>query len=143
MWLNNESQNSQSRNPSANVFPNPILADRFRDCGFWILRLVAILAGPFSFSNLVNSLRTSFVSGWLFVYMCSKYLRKTILSKILLLPMINDEYKGRPPIQGIISLPTNRLVPQLGIFMQVRHSIHTHLRIFYQVFLSISVYKTH
>ena len=42
MWLNNESQNSQSRNPSANVFPNPILADRFRDCGFWILTLVTI-----------------------------------------------------------------------------------------------------
>ena len=141
MWLNYESQNSQSRNPSVNVFPNPILTDGFRDCGFWILTLVAISAGPF-FSNLVNSLRTSFVSGWLFVYMCSKYLRKTILSKILLLPMINDEYKGRPPIQGIISLPTNRLVPQLGIFKQVRHSIHTHLRIFYQVFfVNICVIK--
>ena len=56
--------------------------------------------------------------------------------------MINDEYKGRPPIQGIISLPTNRLVPQLGIFKQVRHSIHTHLRIFYQVFfVNICVIK--
>ena len=74
--------------------------------------------------------------------MCSKYLKKSYFSHASL---SNDEYKGRPPIQWIISVPTNRLVPQLVIFKQVRHSIHTHLgkKHFCQVFCQYLCDKTH
>ena len=90
MWLNYESQNSQSLNPSAYVFPNPILADGFRDSGFGILRLVAISTGPFSIFE-PGQLIKDLLCFWLIVcvYVFQIPGKNTTLLPILLLPMVN------------------------------------------------------